>query len=113
MRIKDVDAHEPGAVARFVDEVNGAISTPGGLVMIGTAGLPDQLPKMPGFYMKNITMKAISNASVRMLQDMADAYGVNGLDAIVSGRIPFEEAPEAFRFQRRHDGIGKVIIDHG
>ena len=84
----------------------------GYVVMIGTTALPDQLPKMPGFYMKNITMKAISNASVRMLQDMADAYGVNDLDAIVSGRIPFEDAPEAFRFQRRHDGIGKVIIDH-
>ncbi len=84
----------------------------GYVVMIGTAGLPEQLPRMPGFYMKNITMKAISNASVRMLQDMADAYGANGLEAIVSGRIPFEDAPEAFRFQRRHDGIGKVIIDH-
>ena len=84
----------------------------GYVVMIGTTRLPEQLPKMPGFYMKNITMKAISNASVRMLQDMADAYGATGLEAAVSGRFPFEEAPEAFRFQRRHDGIGKVIIDH-
>ena len=85
----------------------------GYVVMIGTTRLPEPLPKMPGFYMKNITMKAISNASVHMLQDMADAYGVNDLEAAVSGRFDFEDAPEAFRFQRQHDGIGKVIIEHG
>lgn len=97
---------------RTLDQSLMGTAVNGTVVMIGTDRLPEELPKMPGFYMKNITMKAISNASVRMLQDMADAYGANGLEAAVAGRFAFEEAQEAFRFQRRHDGIGKVIIDH-
>jgi len=97
---------------RTLDQSLMGTAANGYVIMIGTDRLPDELPKMPGFYMKNITMKAISNASVRMLQDMATAYGVNGLDAAVSGRFDFEAAPDAFRFQRTHDRIGKVIIDH-
>jgi NADPH:quinone reductase-like Zn-dependent oxidoreductase len=82
------------------------------VVLIGTDRLPEQLPKMPGFYMKNITMKAISNASVEMLTDMVQAYAVSGLKPPISKRFAFEDAAEAFRYQRNHDGIGKVIIQH-
>jgi len=80
------------------------------VVLIGTDRLPEQLPKMPGFYMKNITMKAISNASVRMLTDMVKGYAANGLKPIIGRRFDFEDAPEAFRYQRDNDDIGKVII---
>lgn len=82
------------------------------VVMIGTDRLPEQLPKMPGFYMKNITMKAISNASVEMLNDMVQAYGVSGLTPPIAKRFPFEDAAKAFEYQREHDDIGKVIIQH-
>lgn len=84
----------------------------GYVVMIGTDRLPEQLPKMPGFYMKNITMKAISNASVEMLNDMVQAYGVSGLTPPIAKRFKFEDAAEAFRYQWEHDEIGKVIIQH-
>jgi NADPH:quinone reductase-like Zn-dependent oxidoreductase len=84
----------------------------GFIVMIGTERLPDELPKMPGFYMKNITMKAISNANVSMLNDMVQAYAVNGLNPIISKRFKFEEAPDAFRYQKMHKKIGKVVIQH-
>ncbi|MDG2243183.1 MAG: NAD(P)-dependent alcohol dehydrogenase [Rhodospirillaceae bacterium] len=84
----------------------------GYVVMIGTDRLPEQLPKMPGFYMKNITMKAISNASVEMLNDMVQAYGVNGLTPPIARRFKFEDAADAFRYQWEHDEIGKVIIQH-
>lgn len=82
------------------------------VVMIGTDRLPEQLPKMPGFYMKNITMKAISNASVEMLNDMVQAYGVSGLTPPIAKRFKFEDAADAFRYQREHDDIGKVVIEH-
>lgn len=82
------------------------------VVMIGTDRLPEQLPKMPGFYMKNITMKAISNASVEMLNDMVQAYGVSGLTPPIAKRFSFEDAAKAFEYQREHDDIGKVIIQH-
>lgn len=82
------------------------------VVLIGTDRLPEQLPKMPGFYMNNITMKAISNASVRMLTDMVKGYAANGLEPIIGRRFDFEDAPEAFRYQRDNDDIGKVIIRH-
>jgi len=84
----------------------------GYIVMIGTERLPDKLPKMPSFYMKNITMKAISNASVEMLQDMVKAYAVSGLNPVVSRRFDFKNAADAFRYQQKHDQIGKVIIKH-
>ena len=82
------------------------------VVLIGTDRLPEQLPKMPGFYMKNITMKAISNASVEMLNDMVQAYGVSGLTPPIAKRFSFEDAAKAFEYQREHDDIGKVIIQH-
>ena len=82
------------------------------VVLIGTDRLPEELPKMPGFYMKNITMKAISNASVEMLNDMVQAYGVSGLTPPISKRFSFEDAAKAFEYQREHDDIGKVIIQH-
>jgi NADPH:quinone reductase-like Zn-dependent oxidoreductase len=82
------------------------------VVLIGTDRLPEELPKMPGFYMKNITMKAISNASVEMLNDMVQAYGVSGLTPPIAKRFSFEDAAKAFEYQREHDDIGKVIIQH-
>ena len=84
----------------------------GFVVMIGTERLPDNLPKMPGFYMKNITIKAISNASVRMLDEMVKAYAINGLSSIISKRFRFKDAADAFRYQLTHKKIGKVIINH-
>ncbi|MBT7451942.1 MAG: zinc-binding dehydrogenase, partial [Rhodospirillaceae bacterium] len=57
-------------------------------------------------------MKAISNASVEMLSDMVQAYAVNGLKPVITKRFKFEDAADAFRYQREHDGIGKVIIEH-
>ena len=84
----------------------------GFVIMIGTERLPDNLPKMPGFYMKNITIKAISNASVRMLDEMVKAYAINGLSSIISKRFRFKDAADAFRYQLTHKKIGKVIINH-
>ncbi|MEQ8736813.1 MAG: NAD(P)-dependent alcohol dehydrogenase [Rhodospirillaceae bacterium] len=97
---------------RTLDQSLTGTAVNGYVVMIGTDRLPEQLPKMPGFYMKNITMKAISNASVAMLNDMVQAYAVSGLKPAITKRFKFEDAIEAFEFQRQHDGIGKVIIDH-
>ncbi|MBT4740539.1 MAG: NAD(P)-dependent alcohol dehydrogenase [Rhodospirillaceae bacterium] len=97
---------------RTLDQSLMGTAVNGYVVMIGTERLPEQLPKMPGFYMKNITMKAISNASVEMLSDMVQAYAVNGLKPVITKRFKFEDAADAFRYQREHDGIGKVIIEH-
>ena len=35
VRVKGIDAHEPGTVVRGFDKFNGAIRTPGGLVVLG------------------------------------------------------------------------------
>ncbi len=97
---------------RTLDQSLTGTAVNGYVVMIGTDRLPEQLPKMPGFYMKNITMKAISNASVRMLADMVKGYAAAKLEPIIGKRFDFEDAPEAFRYQRNNDDIGKVIIRH-
>lgn len=82
------------------------------IVMIGTARLPDQLPKMPGFYIKNLSMKAISNGSQRMMRDMMRAVAVNNIEAVVGRVFQFEDAVAAFNFMARSSHVGKVVIRH-
>jgi NADPH:quinone reductase-like Zn-dependent oxidoreductase len=82
------------------------------LVMIGTAPLPEQLPKMPGFYVKNLAMKAISNGSRRMLEDLLTAVAAQRLEGVVSARFSFSAAVEAFEAAAAGANVGKVLIAH-
>lgn len=82
------------------------------LVLIGTGPLPQQLPKMPGFYQKNLTLKAISNGSRRMFEDLVDAIAANGLRPVIEKRYAFADAIEAFREMERGEHVGKVLITH-
>jgi len=82
------------------------------VVMIGTARLPDQLPKMPGFYIKNLSMKAISNGSQRMMTEMMRAVSVNNIEAVVGRVFDFQNAVAAFKFMEASSHIGKVVIRH-
>ncbi len=82
------------------------------IVMIGTARLPDELPKMPGFYIKNLSMKAISNGSQRMMQEMMRAVAVNHIEAVIGREFDFEDAVAAFQHMARSSHIGKVVINH-
>ena len=54
---------------------------------------------MPGFYIKNITMKAICNASVRMFDELVKAYVVNKLSLIISRMLSFRDLANTFRYQ--------------
>ena len=81
------------------------------VVMIGTGRLPEQLPKMPGLFMKNITMKAISNASAEMLAKMVKAYSASNLEPLIAGKFDFLDAAKAFQIQKQHIEVGKVIIE--
>jgi NADPH:quinone reductase-like Zn-dependent oxidoreductase len=83
------------------------------VVLIGTGPLPAQLPKLPGFYQKNITMRAISNGSRRMYVELAAALAANGVRPVIDRTFPFAKAPEAFRFMASSSHIGKVVIRHG
>lgn len=82
------------------------------IVMIGTGPLPKDLPKMPGFYVKNLMMKAISNGSVRMLTELVRALDAAKLAPIVDREFPFEQAVEAYRFFAGSSHIGKIAIRH-
>ncbi len=54
---------------------------------------------MPGFYIKNITMKAICNASVRMFDELVKAYVVNKLSLKISRMLSFRDLANTFRYQ--------------
>lgn len=54
---------------------------------------------MRGFYIKNISMKAISNASVRMFDELVKAYVVNKLSLIISRMLSFRDLANTFRYQ--------------
>jgi NADPH:quinone reductase-like Zn-dependent oxidoreductase len=82
------------------------------IVMIGTGPLPPQLPKMPGFYQKNITLKAISNGSVRMFADLLGAMAAADIRPVIEKTFAFEDAIAAFREMEAGDHVGKVLIRH-
>ena len=82
------------------------------IVMIGTGRLPDELPRMPGLYIRNLALKAISNGSRSMMDDMLRAVAANGIDALVARAFEFADAVEAFQFMARSGHAGKVIIRH-
>jgi NADPH:quinone reductase-like Zn-dependent oxidoreductase len=82
------------------------------LVMIGTGPLPQQLPKMPGFYQKNLMLKAISNGSVRMFGDLLTGLATAGIEAVIEKTYAFEDAIAAFREMEAGDHVGKVLIRH-
>jgi len=83
------------------------------LVMIGTAPLPEQLPKMPGFYVKNLAMKAISNGSRTMLEDLLRTVAKQRLEGVVSASFGFSDAVDAFNAAAAGANVGKVLIAHG
>jgi len=82
------------------------------IVMIGTARLPDELPKMPGFYIKNLSLKAISNGSRLMLEDMMRGVAASGIQAVVEQSFDFADAVQAFQFMAQSSHIGKVVVRH-
>ena len=82
------------------------------IVLIGTGPLPENLPKMPGLYMKNLSMVAISNGSRAMLEDMARAIDANQIRALVGATFSFDDAPAAFAYAVQSKHAGKVLIDH-
>lgn len=82
------------------------------LVMIGTGPLPQTLPKMPGFYIKNLSMKAISNGSREMMETLIQAVANQRIEAVVNREFAFEDAVEAFTYMDKSSHVGKVIIRH-
>lgn len=80
------------------------------VILIGTGRLPENLPKMPGFYMKNITMKAISNASRTMLEEMVAAISANQVDSVIDKTFNFEDVVDAFEYMASSKHLGKILI---
>ena len=82
------------------------------IVMIGTGRLPEQLPKMPGLYIKNLAMKAISNGSRSMLEDMMRGVAASDIQAVVEKTFDFDDAVQAFELMARSSHIGKIVLNH-
>ena len=67
---------------------------------------------MPGFYQKNLMLKAISNGSRQMFADLLGAMAATRLQPVIDKTFAFEEAIAAFREMEAGDHIGKVLIRH-
>jgi NADPH:quinone reductase-like Zn-dependent oxidoreductase len=80
------------------------------IVMIGTGRPPPNPPNIYGLYLKNLSLKAISNASRSMIEDMLRAMVNTGVRPIISKEIPFAQARKAYEELRDGDHIGKVVI---
>lgn len=95
-----------------LDESMNACAPGATIVMIGTGPLPKELPKMPGFYQKNLTLKAISNGSRRMFADLLAALAAGRIQPVIDRKFAFSEAIAAFREMEAGDHVGKVLIRH-
>jgi NADPH:quinone reductase-like Zn-dependent oxidoreductase len=95
-----------------LDESMNACAPGATIVMIGTGPLPKELPKMPGFYQKNLTLKAISNGSRRMFADLLAALAAGRIQPVIDRTFAFSEAIAAFREMEAGDHVGKVLIRH-
>lgn len=95
-----------------LDESMNACAPGATIVMIGTGPLPKELPKMPGFYQKNLTLKAISNGSRRMFADLLAALAAGRIQPVIDKTFAFSEAIAAFREMEASDHVGKVLIRH-
>ena len=82
------------------------------IVMIGTGPMPKELPRMPGLYTKNIGLKAISNGSRRMFEDLLAGLAATRVSPVVDRTFAFEDAIAAFREMEASDHVGKVLIRH-
>jgi NADPH:quinone reductase-like Zn-dependent oxidoreductase len=96
-----------------LDESMNACAPSATIVMIGTGPLPKELPKMPGFYQKNLWLKAISNGSRQMFEDLLAGMVTMKIQPVIERRFAFEEAIAAFREMEAGDHVGKVLIRHG
>ncbi|MEM6937723.1 MAG: NAD(P)-dependent alcohol dehydrogenase, partial [Pseudomonadota bacterium] len=82
------------------------------VVMIGTGPRPKKILSMPDFYIKNITMKAISNGSRSMMEELVRAIDSVGMKALIAKEFAFEEAVAALEFMDQSNHMGKVVIRH-
>lgn len=80
------------------------------VVMIGTGPRPKNLLAMPDFYIKNITMKAISNGSRVMMEELVRAVDAGGIKAVVAKEFDFDDAVSAFEYMASSTHVGKVVI---
>jgi len=82
------------------------------IVMIGTGRMPDELPRMPGLYEKNLSIVAISNGSRVMLENLVRAADANQIRSVIGATYAFNEAPAAFEFAAKSSHAGKILIKH-
>lgn len=82
------------------------------VVMIGTGPRPTELLTMPDFYIKNVTMKAISNGSRAMMEELVAAVAANDVNALVAREFAFDKAVEALEFLDKTGHAGKVVVRH-
>ena len=97
---------------RTMDESMRAAAVGGRLIMIGTGPLPEQLPTLPEMFQKNLVIRAISNASHRMLTDLVTAMDTARIEPVIARVFEFDEAPDALAFMARSGHLGKVVIRH-
>ena len=104
-----VEVGGPGTLNKTLQAVrfSGAISMMGVLT-----GMADQVDTM-SILRKNIRIQGTYVGSVAVMRDMLRAIEVNRLRPVIDKTFPFDQAPDALRFQESGAHFGKVVVKVG
>jgi NADPH:quinone reductase-like Zn-dependent oxidoreductase len=82
---------------------------PGGkVVLIGILSAGECNPTL--LMRKNASLHGILVGDRGMFEDMLDAIQTNALRPVIDRTFPFDQAPEAYRYQLSGSHIGKIVI---
>jgi NADPH:quinone reductase-like Zn-dependent oxidoreductase len=104
---KAVDTVGAGSVNQSIAALRG-----GGEVALVGLFEPDGVP-LDAFSLmaKTASVRGVAVGSGRMHRDLVEAIDRHGIRPVIDLRLPFAEAPSAFRAQASADIFGKVVIE--
>ncbi len=106
--------------ASHILEVGGAGTLPlslrsaarsGFIALIGVLSGVEQPMNVLPILMNGLRMQGVYVGSVRMLQELADAFSSAGIAPVMDHVFPFAQAQDALRYMASGDHFGKIVIE--
>lgn len=101
-----VEVGGPGTLQLSMNAV-----APGGTIcMVGVLNDPGATVSPLPLIGKSVRLQGIYVGSVAMFEQMCQAIADHGIKPVIDRRFPFDNAPDAYRYQQSGQHFGKVVI---